>query len=244
MNAQLNRALANTKRFDSGALGSLAMVLHPFTQPGHYHGEFLRDGQTVGEFRFVVAAGSKEFQLDIDCATEYRRDVEGDKSCACDGTSTKERTVSPKGYVLFHASQGSGYAVRVTDTSQKVVFDSTKLEAGDYFALTLMEPAHYVATNTVSEARMDIVVEMPKTFARDHMQQSPESLEVSRGGFAKDKATLPAARGTVFEIKAASRIVVARRDATNHDAPLDGNDKPIARWRRQTSNDGTALRRE
>ena len=235
MNAKVNLALINTTRFDSGALGMMAMVIHAFIETGSYRGSILRVGDEVGDLNFVVDEKSDVMQLDIDLAAVAKQARPGEQDCDChpDAAQVPARVVSPKGYVLFYASSGSGYAVRLEHTLGKINFDSTQLQKGDLFALSLLEPAQYRATNNLTKAHFDITVEMPEGSTKD-LKARFNKLEttnviVDGGGFKPAKLHVISTQGVVFQINEKARIVIEKKSGSG-DAK--GPVGPKASWRK------------
>ncbi|NTV47202.1 MAG: hypothetical protein HGB11_11925, partial [Chlorobiales bacterium] len=156
MNTLINRQLFTQKTFDSGALGPMTSVIHQFARPGRYLASIRKQGSPVGTFSFFVDEKSETMQLDIDLATVTSRKA-GAKADDCDCHSQALPVVSPKGYVIFFASGGSGYSVQAgNEESKEAEFDSEKLKEGDLFALTLLEPTRYSMVNQLADAKGEI----------------------------------------------------------------------------------------
>lgn len=210
MKAKANLQLLNTTRFDSGALGLMAMVIHPFTQPGHHRGTVFQHGASVADFGFLVDETSDIMQLDIDLATINRRAqgrrVEHDCGCSADGAHTP--VVSPQGYVLLHATSGTGYSAKVASAEGKPVFDSTELNSGDLFALTLLEPVPYSAKNALGKSSAEISVSLPADLNKRLTTMEPVSVSVDGGKFNPDCIQLISTQGLVFQIQGRARIVI------------------------------------
>jgi hypothetical protein len=217
MSAKVNLALINTTRFDSGALGMMAMVIHAFTEAGSHRGSVLHAGIVVGDLNVIVDEKSDVMQLDIDLAAIAKQVRPGEQNCDChsDTAQVSARVVSPKGHVLFYASSGSGYAVRLEHILGKVNFDSTQLQKGDLFALSLLEPAQYKASNTLTKAQFDITVEMPDGSVKDlkaHFNKiETTKVIVDGGGFKPAKLHVISTQGVVFQINEKARIVIEKK---------------------------------
>lgn len=234
MNAKANLALLNTNQFDSGALGMMAMVIHPFTEAGQYRGSVLRAGKVVGDLTFLVDESSTVMQLDIDLATVGLQKRQSGQDCDCHATPVPPaKVVSPRGFVLFYASGGSGYAVNVSHASGKTRFDSGRLEKGDLFALSLLEPAQYEGTNALTQARIDVAVEMldgsPKELKARFAALETANITVGDGGFKPEKLRVVSAQGVVFQINEPSRIVIRKKADSGQSRERVG---PKARWRK------------
>lgn len=227
MQARLNMQMLNTTSHDSGALGPLAMVVHPFTTPGHHRGVVVRHGRPLGDFSFVVDAQCEVMQLDIDLARVGRRDGSAAPDCGCHADEAGARRVSPKGYVLFHASSGSGYAATVGSDGAKAVFDSTRLSDGDLFALSLLEPGAYRMDNTLSGARGSIEVAFNEEIARRIRALDTVYVDAQGKRFSPGSVALASSQGLVFRIHEPSRIVIAREGPAR-----TARGKPALRWQK------------
>lgn len=237
MNAKANLALLNTTRFDSGALGMLAMVIHQFGEPGRYRGSALRAGSSVGDLDIMVDEKSDVMQLDIDLATiakQPRPDAQNVKDCHCHPeNASPPRVVSPKGYVLFHASSGNGFSVNLSHDSGKSKFDSTELNKGDLFACSLLEPALYQGLNARTKAQLEIAVMFPADLkegirARLNAAESM-NINVQDGAFQPAKLNVISTQGVVFQISEAARIVIEKRSGGGEIKKPVG---PKARWQK------------
>jgi hypothetical protein len=204
MKAKLNRQLFEETLFDSGALGLTTSVVHQFAQPGVYAASVLRDGAHVGVFKFEVRGDASETQLDVNLAAVGQRKTD----CDC-GHGQALPVVSPKGYVLFHATSGSGWSVHVGEGKKKT-FDSERLTAGDMFALTLLEPTKYRMENKLGGAKGAIDVSFSPADAKRLGSLQPVMVTV-KGPFAPEAIKLVATQGLVFRVEAEARIVISRQ---------------------------------
>jgi hypothetical protein len=228
MTAKVNRQLLNTTNFDSGALGMLAMVVHQFPAPGRYHAAVRRGGRAVAEVAFSVDEKSEAMQLDIDLA-RAERDAGGRTSdCGCKDEKPPAAVVSPKGFVLFHASEGTGYSVIVSNETDKSTFDSTKLGKGDLFALSLLEPAVYSLANTMDGAAGEILVTFTADTAKRIHQLETVHVGVTAKKFATGRIEVASTQGLVFRLEAPARIVIAKKVGDKDEK----REKPVIRWRR------------
>jgi hypothetical protein len=206
------------------------MVIHQFPSPGFYHAGIHRSGRVVADTQFRVDAESGVMQLDIDLAeAAQRHPTKGD--CGCTGKGEKTPVVSPKGYVLFHASSGDGYSVTAAAEDQKVVFDSTKLGGGDLFATSLLEPGKYIMENTLGRANGEILVTLTPEDAKRINQMEPQHVSVSADQFEPPKLTLVSSQGLVFRVNGEARIVINREGEREPFRPQ----KPILRWQKPVS---------
>ena len=228
MTAKVNRRLLNSTNFDSGALGMLAMVVHQFPSPGHYHATVMRGGRAVAEVAFNVDEKSEAMQLDLDLA-RAERDADGKGSdCCCKDEKQPAAVVSPKGFVLFHASSGTGYSVVVSNESDESTFDSTRLGKGDLFALSLLEPAVYSLADTIGGAAGEIYVTFTAETAKRLHQLETVHVGVSTRKFDMDRVEVASTQGLVFRCEAPARIVIAKKG----DGRKEERGRPVIRWRK------------
>lgn len=206
MKARLNRQLFEETVFDSGALGLTTSVAHQFGEPGVYAASVHRGDVHAGVFEFEVRGDATEMQLDIDLAAVGRG--ERKKDCDC-GPQRGLPLVSPKGYVLFHATSGSGWSVHVGEGKKKA-FDSERLTAGDIFALTLLEPTKYRMENRLGGAKGTIDVSFSRADAKRLGSLQPVIVTL-KGAFAPEAIKLVATQGLVFRVEAEARIVISRQ---------------------------------
>lgn len=231
MKAKVNIQLLRTTTFDSGALGMLAMVIHQFSSAGRYRATIKQRGHAVTEVDFEVDDNSKVMQLDIDLAQAVRSAKARPESCGCTSEKQTTRVVSPKGFVLFHASSGGGYSVAVSKTEGKVVFDSTNLGEGDLFAVSLLEPGTYSMANTIGSVEGEIVVSLTPEAAKRIKTLETLYIDVSQKKLDPKGIEVASSQGLVFRIKDSARILIEKRHA-----PPQKRSKPVIRWQKlQTS---------
>lgn len=111
-----------------------AGVSHRFPEPGVYR-VIVRRGDFATRIEYLtVDAESDVLRYDFDLAGAPGPTLISDCSLG-----TPPVVIAPEGYVHFHASAGSGYGATVTDTENRVVFDSSYLTAGDLVPISLGE---------------------------------------------------------------------------------------------------------
>jgi hypothetical protein len=218
MRATVNRQMFTTRLFDSGSLGVLGTVIHQFAEAGRHEVVIRRGDVVAGTFAFTVDESSPNLQLDIDLATVGRAATAataGHGDCACQDTphaaaSGALPAVSPKGYVLFYVSQGDGgFSVVVgRDGSERAVFDSTALGAGDLFAIALLAPTEFVMRNTSGQATGRITVSAAGLSGARLAAMDAVYVETSRYAFAPDRLEVSSGQGVVFRVTDAARIVI------------------------------------
>lgn len=222
MKAKVNLQLLNTTRFDSGALGMLAMVVHPFVAVGHYHAVVMHLDQAVADVGFDVDEKSAVMQLDIDLAEVARQARAYPRGCGCKGHQQTGRVVSPQGYVLFHASAGYGYSVLVSNAAGEVAFNSTTLARGDLFAVSLLEPAAYALHETIDSLTGEITVSSTPDQAKHIKSLETRYVEVNHKTFDPACIDLVSAQGLVFRVNKSARIVIEKKSSPVQQMPKPG----------------------
>lgn len=218
MRAILNRQMFTTRIFDSGSLGPLASAIHQFPEPGRYQVVVTHKGTPTRTAWFDVSDTASNLQLDVDLASgqDSRPSTGNDDDCGCGLTATAITTpvtdvpaVSPKGYVLFFASRGDGYAARVgRQGSDKPAFDSTALQRGDLYAVSLLAPTKYAMTNRAGKAKGTIVVSPPGERARTIASVEAIAIDCDQTRFTPSDVKAISGQGLVFRVVETSRIVI------------------------------------
>ena len=220
MKATLNRQLFTQRVFDSGSLGALESVIHQFKRPGTYQVEVRRAGSVVRNDSFVVTEQGAT-QLDVDLSAPGH---EHSSDCTCHDTE-KEQAVSPTGYVLFHATRGGGYSVRVSQAHDKdAEFDSERLKDGDLFALCLLEPTQYAMTDRLGPGKGDITVSFAEKNAKQLRNLQTTYVDVTADGFKPAKVTAISTQGIVFRILGTARIVIEKSEPASKE-----KERPVLR---------------
>ena len=232
----VNRHLFTQTSVDSGSLTMLGMIIHRFPEPGEYLGVVERGAETRS-FRLRVDQSSAEMQVNIDVATLGSDEHVHSPDCDCkdkgrDAASGRTFVVSPAGYVVFHVSSGpGGYVVRVgmPERPDAAVFDSTRLEGDDLFAVTLIRPGTYSVRNVAGDARGDIVVGYPKVGKEPHRPDEPVEVVCTENAFRPARLKLQAAQGQLYRFRTPSRIAIDLVE------PDDGPKTPRAKAPRRRS---------
>ena len=230
----VNRHLFTQASVDSGSLTMLGMIIHRFSEPGAYLGVVERGAETRS-FRLRVDESSPEMQVNVDLATVGAYDHVHGPDCGCkdeDTGATRTFVVNPSGYVIFHVSSGpGGYVVRVgrLEHPDAVVFDSTRLEGDDLFAVTLIRPGTYSVRNVAGGARGDIVVAYPKLGKAPHRPDEPVEVVCTENAFRPARLKLQAAQGQLYRLRTPARIAIELVE------PDDGRRTPRATAPRRRS---------
>jgi hypothetical protein len=210
--AFVNRHLFTQTSVDSGSLTMLGVVIHRFPEPGEYMG-VVEGGVETRSFRLRVDESSPAMQVNVDLATLGGGHRHSD-DCGCTDKETgADRTfvVNPAGYVVFHVSSGpGGYVVRVgrLERPEAALFDSTRLEGDDLFAVTLIRPGTYSVRNVAGGARGEIVVSYPKIGDQPHRPDEPVEIVCTEKAFRPARIRIQAAQGQLYRFRTTSRIAI------------------------------------
>jgi len=201
----INRALLVNPALDSGAIAVRGTVFHVFAESGDHDVTILRDGRATGRFTVTVQAEGATPQVNVDLAG---LDVDTGRS----GEITGPFAVREGGVMGFVAGQGIGrYSVVIDHAAgggSRTVLDSRgPLPAGDLFAVTLITPGTYRATNLASQARLPITVAVPE---RDepYNPARPTLIRAGDHGFDPAEAHILAGQSIVFLAEAPARFLV------------------------------------
>ncbi len=227
MKAKLNIPLFETMTFDSGSLGVLAMVLHQFSSPGYYRTSIMKQDCTVGEVDFEVNEKSEVMQLDIDLAQVNWKTKLKSAGLGFKSGIQNAGIVSPKGYVLFHVSSGSGYSAMTSEREGRAAFNSATLQDGDLFAVSLLEPAGYTMKNVLGSATGGIVVTLTSKAAKSIKTLETCHIDVNQKKFNPERVELTASQGLVFHVKDSARILIEMKRAK-----VQKHAKPAIRWQK------------
>jgi hypothetical protein len=208
MLATLKRQLFEATMFDSGALGLTTSVVHQFRAAGVYTASVRKDGRHMGSVTFEVSDDATAMQLDIDLSKT--QGSSGDTDCCCGSRDGGSQSVSPKGYVVFHTTSGTGWSVHIGEGKQ-VTFDSTRLTKGDIFALTLLEPTRYKIENKRGTAKGSVEVSFNQADVKRLSELKPVSVTVGKS-FDPEHLKLISTQGLIFRIETDARIVITRQE--------------------------------
>jgi hypothetical protein len=201
----INRALLVNPALDSGAIAVRGTVFHVFTESGDHDVTILRDGSTVARLTVIVQPEGAPPQVNVDLAT---LEVDADRSAQ----GTCQYAVREGGVMGFTVGQGIGrYAVVIGHTAgggSRTVLDSRgPLPVGDLFAVTLINPGTYRATNLAGQTRLPITVAMPR---RDepYSPARPTLVRAGDHGFDPAEAHILAGQSIVLLAEAPARFLV------------------------------------
>jgi hypothetical protein len=201
----INRVLLTNPALDSGAIAVRGTVFHVFREAGDHDVTILRDGRVAGQFTVAVQPEGAVPQVNVDLAGLA---ADADRS----GNVTGHHGVREGGVMGFAVSLGVGrFAVVISHTAgggSRTVLDSRgPLPAGDLFAVTLVTPGTYRATNLASRARLPITVAMP---GRDepYSPARPTLVRAGDHGFDPAAAHILAGQSIVLLAETPARFLV------------------------------------
>jgi hypothetical protein len=202
----INRALLTNPALDSGAIAVRGTVFHVFTEAGDHDVTILRDGRVTGRFTVAVQPEGAVPQVNLDLAGL-------EAAAGRSGNVTGHYAIREGGVMGFAAGLGVGrYAVVIGHTAgggSRTVLDSRgQLPAGDLFAVTLIIPGTYRATNLASQARLPITVAKP---GRDepYSPARPTLVRAGDRGFDPAEAHILAGQSIVLLAETPARFLVA-----------------------------------
>lgn len=201
---------------DSGALTMHGVIVHSFSEPGEYRGTVRRGNAPEAEFYIHADKNSPIAHVNIDLATLVEGKVtpaaESENGC-CDKEERRQThfVVNPKGYAVFHVTQGAGgYSVNVRKAQEDPhtkVFDSRKLDAGDIFSAIVMRPGVYAVSNLLTQAKGELVVSYPKVGKTAYRPPNPVVVECG-SAIEPRRVELQPGQGLNFHLKEAARIKI------------------------------------
>jgi hypothetical protein len=202
----INRLLLVNPALDSGAIAVRGTVFHVFAESGDHDVTILRDGRVTGRFTVAVQPEGAVPQVNVDLAGLA---AGADRS----GNITAHYAIREGGVMGFAVGLGVGrYAVVIGHTAgggSRTVLDSRgQLPAGDLFAVTLITPGTYRATNLNTQARLPITVAMPGR-GEPYSPARPTLVRAGDHGFDPAAAHILAGQSIVFLAETPARFLVA-----------------------------------
>ena len=201
----INRALLTNPALDSSAVAVRGTLFHVFREAGDHDVTILRDGRVTGWLTVAVQPEGAAPQVNLDLA---RLEADADRS----GGATCYYAIREGGVMGFAVGLGVGrYAVVIGHAAgggSRTVLDSRgQLPPGDLFAVTLITPGTYRATNLANQARLQITVTMPR---RDepYSPARPTLVRASDDGFDPAAAHILAGQSIVLLAEIPARFLV------------------------------------
>lgn len=213
----INRAIFSAMAIRSDALGPLDSIAHPLA-PGVYDGEVWKGDTFIGRFRIEAAEGGDGEQVDIDLC---RIAASQDKQAAAFQLGLYEKQPA---FAVFHCGGGaSGFHVLLRGAARKVIYDTRKMQPGDYYIVTPIKPGKYaVALAGRSRGKSaTLTVEQAKPDGKARTSERGAMIIV-KAGFEPAEAKIVSGDGVVFEIAGPDTAIslTPARDASDKPEPF------------------------
>jgi hypothetical protein len=232
MKLNINRHLFSQVNMDSGSLSMMCTVVHRFSQAGEYEGIALK-GQTVLR-RFTIAVVENTSSTPKAASPSQSSPSSSVQTAAKPGTTdasgpanniatqvnidlkdltSNQFVLMAGGYAVFHVSAGpGGYAVQVNKLekqgNQIKVFDNLELKDEDMLSVTVIRPGTYSVTNTMNNAKAELVVNYPE-LGKTRMNLSPVKIECNgQNQISPNRIRIDPSQGMIFTFKTPSRIKI------------------------------------
>ena len=118
-------------------------------------------------------------------------------------------TLKKGDYAVFYVSTGAGgYSIeiyRFERGSQIKTFDSKELKDGVIFSAMVIRPGNYLITNTINNAKADLIVNYPE-LGKMKKILIPINLEINTKEIIPNKININPSQGLIFKINTLSRI--------------------------------------
>ena len=223
MNLTFDRNVFIQVGIDSGALTMLSAITHCFHEAGEYRGTVRNErGESLAVLYISVKKESSVAQVNIDLASLVKNSVTREGYGKCEDTGN-QFTVNPKGYAVFHVSEGiGGYNVHIRKAEQETqqTFDSRNLHHDDIFSGVIIRPGRYSVSNTYNNYRAEIEVSYPTIEKTAYRPPGPLRIEVTDRGFVPDKIELKPGQGLNFDCRISARIKIELQE------PYDRSSNP------------------
>ncbi len=238
MSAKINRHLIKQTRFDSGSLTQLGFVAHQYKTSGRYKVDVYRENELRTSCYIDVDTDNESLQASIELSG-LELGINTSKKGSCCDSNVKIYKINREGYALFYVNKGAGkYHVKsyyLESRGESYLFDSTTLNKGDLFGLTLLRPGRYQLRDGNSNPLSSLVVEAVKPLEKKYVP--PEAINVELSEIHKMKEiSLLQAQGIIFNAKSDNRVII---DFEDDDEKHQCGDRPIAaRWTKSNAKRG------
>ncbi len=222
MNIKINRFLFSQTNIDSGSITPHSTLVCKFPDTGEYQGVVMKGTGIVSRFRLRVlekrpldrspslsTTNSREASQHID---ENKQVNDTSNQINIDLSNiTNIYTLKKGDYVVFYVSTGAGgYSIelyRFEKGSQIKTFDSKELKNGVIFSAMVIRPGTYLITNTINNAKADLVVNYPE-LGKMKKILTPINVESNSKEIVPNKINIDPSQGLIFKINALSRIKI------------------------------------
>jgi hypothetical protein len=210
MKARINRELFSQVNVDSGSLSMLSTIVHRSSEAGEYEGVVTKGAGLITR-RFTIAVSGESPAAQASARAQPPAQP-GQVRIDLKDTAPDHHVLNVGGYAVFYVSAGlGGYAVQVSklgkDNSQIGLFDSRELKDGDMLSVTVIRPGTYSVTNSLGNARAELVVNYPEP-GKMQRNAAPVKVECPANQIVPDRIRVDPAQGLVFTFKTPSRIKI------------------------------------
>ena len=220
MNIKINRFLFSQTNIDSGSLTPHSTIVCKFTDPGEYQGIIMKGSGIVSRFKLNVLDERSSNGLSSLSTTNSKEVSQlSDENKQVNDTSNQINidlsnimsiyTLKKGDYAVFYVSTGAGgYSIeiyRFERGSQIKTFDSKELKDGVIFSAMVIRPGTYLITNTVNNAKADLVVNYPE-LGKMKKILIPINIEINAKEIIPNKINIDPSQGLIFKINTLSRI--------------------------------------
>lgn len=211
MKARINRELFSQVNVDSGSLSMLSTIVHRFSEAGEYEGVVTKGAGLVTR-RFTIAVSGESPVAQASTTRAQPSAQPGQVHIDLKDTAPDHFVLNVGGYAVFYVSAGlGGYAVQISklgkDNARIGVFDSRELNDSDMLSVTVIRPGTYSVTNSLGNARAELVVNYPEP-GKMQRNAAPVKVECTANQIVPDRIRVDPAQGLVFTFKTPSRIKI------------------------------------
>ncbi|AIF82638.1 hypothetical protein NTE_00557 [Candidatus Nitrososphaera evergladensis SR1] len=210
----INRHLFTQVNVDSGSLSILSAVIHRFAQPGEYEGIVMKGPIKTQRFTVTVVEDNNIISSSSQAAAATNTNAAAAEQIKVDlkDTASDRFTLRRGGYGVFYVSTGpGGYVVEIRKYekgSQVKVFDSSELKEDDIFSTTIIRPGTYSVTNTLNNAKAELMVNYPEI---GKTQRNPQPIKIectAQNQINPNRIRIDPSQGLVFTSKTPFRIKI------------------------------------
>jgi hypothetical protein len=237
MNVPINRALIEQTTFDSATPTGTAVVAHRFEQAGQYEVSVIRGAEVIDRLRLNVPEQPTSEQGEGQPVEPVQPGgaISVDLASSVFNPATDRLLAVPAGgYVAFTAPAGAvrlgATVARAGAEGGELEFDTQRLLPGDLFAVTLIRPGRYTASNTATGASLGIQVTYPEVGSAPFRPPGPASVECRADGFSTNTVALAPTQGIIFNVSTATRIQIELAEPDDGPSPAA---RPLGSWRRE-----------
>jgi hypothetical protein len=210
--------------FDSATPTGTAVLIHHFDQAGDYDISIRRGDEVIDRLRLNVPEQRAPEGEAQGAEPAHPGAISIDlRSIVFNPAADRRLAVPAGGYVTFTGPAGAaslGVTVaRAGAEGGDLEFDSQRLRPGDLFAVTLIRPGRYTASNTISGASMEIRVTYPQVGPTPFRPPGPASVECQADGFNTETVTITPLQSVIFGISSETRIQIELAEPDDGPSP-------------------------